>query len=137
MLSVTGNDEFVLADVEEEHDFDLIGQLKQAIINEKSSPELLVFEGELVTSLQELMENQETQVESNSSTNLDNLFVAQLYYIEIDRIKNILKNYLRIRLLKVCLFFHRCDVYVAGQLTINTFSFDSFMHRLRNFLFIL
>lgn len=66
-------------------------------INEQNSPELLTFQGELIADLREMIE---TQVQNLHSGSLD--FTSRLIMLqEIERIKFVIRQYLRIRIQKI------------------------------------
>eukprot|EP01135_Chromosphaera_perkinsii_P005524 Nk52_evm73s352 gene=Nk52_evmTU73s352 len=87
-------------DVHEEMLKDL-RRLKQAWINEKVCPELLPFEHEVVENMSEQIENQALSIEDGAKENINNAFIANLYEMELERLRFILRSYLRVRLWKI------------------------------------
>ncbi|KYR00701.1 GINS complex subunit 4 [Tieghemostelium lacteum] len=81
-----------------------LNRLKQCWINEKFSPDLLNFEGELVAFIMEQIEEKEKNI-SEDIKNSSHQFTANLYEMEIERLKYIIKCYLKIRLKKIEKFY--------------------------------
>jgi uncharacterized protein YecA (UPF0149 family) len=77
-----------------------VAQLRKAWESESVCPEVLPFERELVEVITELVSNQEDVLEDIEQTS-DQAFSANLYQMEIERIKFSLAKYLRTRLLKI------------------------------------
>jgi hypothetical protein len=77
-----------------------VAQLRKAWVSECVCPELLPFQQELVEGITELLANQEEVLEDIEQTS-DQAFSANLYQMEIERIKFSLAKYLRTRLLKI------------------------------------
>ncbi|TPX56638.1 hypothetical protein PhCBS80983_g04388 [Powellomyces hirtus] len=80
---------------------DDIRSLTQWWINERCAPELLMYQADLVESLMEMMEAQAGIIESKSSDTPDSAFLVVLYQQEMERIKFIIRSYLRTRLAKI------------------------------------
>eukprot|EP00033_Pygsuia_biforma_P002714 GCRY01002998.1.p1 GENE.GCRY01002998.1~~GCRY01002998.1.p1 ORF type:complete len:204 (+),score=23.25 GCRY01002998.1:107-718(+) len=74
--------------------------LQQGWINEKCSPEILVYEEGAVENIQALLREKEDAIIENSG-DVDGSFASHLMQLEIDRIKFLLRSYLRARLDKI------------------------------------
>eukprot|EP00003_Mantamonas_plastica_P007817 TRINITY_DN1662_c0_g1_i3.p1 TRINITY_DN1662_c0_g1~~TRINITY_DN1662_c0_g1_i3.p1 ORF type:complete len:198 (-),score=77.38 TRINITY_DN1662_c0_g1_i3:23-616(-) len=77
-----------------------ITRLKTAWVNERLSPELQMYERLLVEDLTMLLENQEQRIEEMKTQN-SSLLELNLYQMEVDRVKFLIKSYLRTRLVKI------------------------------------
>jgi GINS complex subunit 4 len=78
-----------------------VSKLQAQIFLEKNTEEILEYEGEtIVDKIDKLILTQETSIEGEAQSAEDNLF-SNLYKLEIERIKYMLKTYLRVRLAKV------------------------------------
>jgi len=73
----------------------------RAWLNEKSSPDVLPFREDLVDYLMKQVQRQKERVDHESAQDPANAFVANLFYMEIERIKYTLRSYLKSRLAKV------------------------------------
>lgn len=82
-----------------------IQKLKQAMLNEKFSPEILPFEKSLVQELKEVIEVQDGLIDEEELGTLSgpsrNSLGLHLRKVEIGRVKYLLRAYLRSRLLKI------------------------------------
>jgi GINS complex subunit 4 len=76
----------------------------QAWISEKLAPCLLAYESEAVTLLQEQVENQQENIDDGSLGSVQNAFIGNLYQIEVDRVRYLLRSYHRVRLQKLQTF---------------------------------
>ncbi|KAI8067761.1 hypothetical protein BC940DRAFT_273699 [Gongronella butleri] len=75
--------------------------LTRVWMNERHAPELLPYHKHLVDALIEKTEDQAGLVMDHMSSNLENKFVSMLYQTEIERIRYLIKSYLRTRLHKI------------------------------------
>ncbi|KAJ1927242.1 GINS complex subunit [Tieghemiomyces parasiticus] len=75
--------------------------LAQAWANEKQAPELLPYEDQLVGDLTEMVQNQLQLIEAVQEENSDQAFLAMLYQHEVERVKFVLRSYLKTRLRKL------------------------------------
>eukprot|EP00050_Salpingoeca_kvevrii_P019619 m.88345 g.88345 ORF g.88345 m.88345 type:complete len:221 (-) comp8496_c0_seq3:109-771(-) len=75
--------------------------LKRAWLNEKSSPEPLEYEAHAVQRLKEALETQHQQTTEAAHDSLEDLFNANVYQMEINRLTFLMKCYLRTRLAKI------------------------------------
>ncbi|KAI9017812.1 hypothetical protein BC832DRAFT_589058 [Gaertneriomyces semiglobifer] len=80
---------------------DDIASLTQVWINERCAPEILPFEDALVSNLMEMLDAQAANVENVPPTAKDSAFLVVLYQQEMERIKFIIRSYLRTRLAKI------------------------------------
>lgn len=78
----------------------MVNDIQQAIINEKESPELLNYNANIVEWLDDYIVRQEEGLSQIKATAQDNFF-SDIYKLEIERMKYMLKSYLRIRLTKI------------------------------------
>jgi GINS complex subunit 4 len=78
--------------------------LRQAWQNEKNSPEILNYEGYLVHEVTEQLQRREDQLMAGA-TSVQEQFTANLLKMEMERVRYILKSYLRIRLAKIERFY--------------------------------
>jgi GINS complex subunit 4 len=83
--------------------------LRAALQNEKRAPEILSYETDAVEGLLLLIEEQENSLREleNDQENDDSL-IQNLLQLEVDRIRHVVRSYLRARLLKLqsCLAYH-------------------------------
>eukprot|EP01134_Creolimax_fragrantissima_P005159 CFRG5159T1 len=89
---------------EEDGDDDMqkeLNSFKQALINEKATPEILMYQEDLVDDVIEQIKSQEENVKAAGTANVANLFIAQLYMKEIERLRYLVSSYLRTRLWKL------------------------------------
>ncbi|KAF2070561.1 hypothetical protein CYY_008124 [Polysphondylium violaceum] len=89
--------------MEDEFDLEerqLLYQLKTLWINEKFSPELLFYDQVLVDSILEKIQLKENICAENND-NIEHQFMANIYEMEIERLKYMVKMYLRARLQKI------------------------------------
>jgi GINS complex subunit 4 len=70
------------------------------MLREKASPELLEYEHELMSSIMEQITVQSTALESRIDSVQEHA-AAELYQLELDRVKYLASSYLRTRLLKI------------------------------------
>lgn len=77
-----------------------ITRIKRALLNEKTSPELLPYQEELVDELIAATAHQSSVIEDARST-VAEAFAASLYQMEIDRVNFLVASYLRTRLFKI------------------------------------
>jgi hypothetical protein len=75
-------------------------RLQAAWLNEKAAPELLPFESDVVAQLIEAVQRQRQEVDDTRTRTADAAFAANLYDMELERIKYLLRGYLRTRLTK-------------------------------------
>ena len=77
-----------------------ITSIQKAIIQEENCPEILAFERNLYDNLCEIVENQDQALQEVEKT-IDKKTYFNIYSLELERIKYLLKSYLRTRLFKV------------------------------------
>jgi GINS complex subunit 4 len=90
--------------VEEDDDVNEdIPLLQKAMLNERSAPEILPYEEQLVVDMHEAIENQQGHIDEarDKGDDIDEEFAISLYQMEIDRVKYLLVSYLRSRLAKI------------------------------------
>ena len=78
----------------------VVVDFKNAIIEEKESPIILKYKKELVEELDLLIKGQEECLTEDASSDSERLFIT-FYKLEIERMKYLLKSYLRTRLFKL------------------------------------
>ena len=78
----------------------MLSQLQQLLRNEKSAPEVLPFGGALVHKVQAAVNEQEQQLEQPQRDTDDRLYF-NIHKMELERVKYLLKSYLRTRLFKI------------------------------------
>ncbi|KAI9031369.1 hypothetical protein DFJ74DRAFT_655498 [Hyaloraphidium curvatum] len=76
-------------------------RLTQAWINERCAPALLPFQRDVVENLREALELQENRLDSEQSRDVNADVVASLCQEEMERIKFVLRSYLRTRIHKI------------------------------------
>lgn len=69
--------------------------------NEKMAPELLPFQFSLIETLLRLISNREQMIEQSNSVDVDDRFTINIYRMELERVKFVMKSYLRVRLAKI------------------------------------
>ncbi|KAI8821680.1 uncharacterized protein EV422DRAFT_427775 [Fimicolochytrium jonesii] len=80
---------------------DDVRTLTQWWVNERCAPEILPYQDELVRSLLEMVEAQTSILETKTSDTADGAFLNVLYQQEMERIKFVIRSYLRTRLAKI------------------------------------
>lgn len=75
--------------------------MTKAVIAEKQAPEILLFREKLVSDLDTLIHSQEEIISSVDASTVTENFFTTVYKLEIERMKYLLKNYLRTRLFKI------------------------------------
>ncbi len=78
-----------------------VQKLKRAWINETCAPEILPYEEDLVETIRNQLGQQEQSI-ADASTQENEQFMVNLYKMEVERVKYMLRCYLRVRLSKVC-----------------------------------
>ncbi|KAI8380377.1 hypothetical protein BD560DRAFT_347560 [Blakeslea trispora] len=76
-------------------------QLTTAWSNERNAPEILPYERGLVEFLLETVEQQVEKVMEDMENHVENKFESMVYQTEIERVKYVIKSYLRCRLFKI------------------------------------
>ncbi|ORE21715.1 Sld5-domain-containing protein [Rhizopus microsporus] len=81
-------------------------QVKELIVvwmNERNSPEMLPYRNDLVDSLTKAVEHQSEKIfeQMEINTDTESRFIQMIQQTEIERIKYLLRSYLRTRLFKV------------------------------------
>ncbi|CAO3592006.1 unnamed protein product [Absidia cylindrospora] len=84
-----------------EYTVDSIESLTRSWMNERNAPELLPYEKHLVDTLIEMVEDQANIVMDEMTSSLDNKFASMVYQTELERIRYLIKSYLRTRLFKI------------------------------------
>lgn len=92
--------EWVL-DSENDENNPLVSMISKALIEEKQCPEILPYKESLVNQLDELIFSQEESVWEIQATSVTENFFTTIYRLDIERMKYLLKSYLRTRLLKI------------------------------------
>ncbi|KAI8578840.1 hypothetical protein K450DRAFT_244783 [Umbelopsis ramanniana AG] len=87
--------------LDDEFATDDVAEMTQIWINERNSPEILPYRRRLVEDLTELIEHQGMVAMEGLSENVDMRFRSMLYQTEMERIKFLIRNYLRTRLYKI------------------------------------
>ncbi|KAI9312896.1 hypothetical protein BX666DRAFT_782096 [Dichotomocladium elegans] len=90
---------------------DTIADLTQAWINERCAPELLPYRRYLVEPLIKSVEDQTETVMDTMVVNPQHKFISMLYQNEIERIKFVIRSYLRTRLAKI----ERCTLEILRK----------------------
>ncbi|TPX31344.1 hypothetical protein SmJEL517_g05305 [Synchytrium microbalum] len=80
---------------------DDVKSLTQAWVNERCAPEVLPYEDGLMTNLMEMLEVQSANVDTLRDGRADAAFLQVLYQQEMERIKFVMRSYLRARLAKI------------------------------------
>ncbi|KAJ3119422.1 DNA replication complex GINS protein SLD5 [Nowakowskiella sp. JEL0407] len=89
---------------DEEYSNDDVKNLIRAWICERCAPEILPYKKHLLDNLLEMIEVQVCNIESFENSDADTAFKIILYQQEIERIKYIIRGYLRSRLKKIEMF---------------------------------
>ncbi|KAI8328015.1 hypothetical protein BC941DRAFT_445808 [Chlamydoabsidia padenii] len=82
-------------------DEDSIVILTRLWMNERNAPELLPYQKHLIDNLIEMIEAQANIVMEEMASNLESKFASMLYQTEMERIRYLIKSYLRTRLFKI------------------------------------
>jgi len=86
--------------IDDQEEISDVHMLMKSWINERCSPDILPYDN-LVNDLLEQLEVQSEIIESNKNENVNAAFQNMLCQQEMDRVKFIIKNYLRTRLNKI------------------------------------
>ncbi|KAI1297402.1 GINS complex subunit [Mortierella claussenii] len=78
-----------------------VGHLTQAWINERAAPDILPYEQACVDGLIARMEDQTEAIDELDSGNDTSMILSILYQTELERVKFVLRSYLRTRLSKI------------------------------------
>eukprot|EP00053_Salpingoeca_punica_P016159 m.151149 g.151149 ORF g.151149 m.151149 type:complete len:211 (+) comp16895_c0_seq2:57-689(+) len=78
-----------------------IAKIKRAWLNEKNSPELLTYEAAAVESLLEALAEQEKAAREHAHESETNMFLSNVYDMELSRLKYLVSAYIRTRLWKL------------------------------------
>jgi GINS complex subunit 4 len=78
-----------------------VSSISKALIKEKQSPEILMYEEKLVKELDELIFTQEKELSEIWAKFITENIFSTIYKLDIERMKYLLKSYLRTRLLKL------------------------------------
>jgi len=79
----------------------LLFQMITLMHNEKMAPELLPFQFALVESVMRLISSREHMIETKKLSDTDERFNINIYKMEVERVKFVMKSYLRARLAKI------------------------------------
>ncbi|KAF9375057.1 GINS complex subunit [Podila verticillata] len=80
---------------------DLVKRLTQAWINERAAPEILKYESDCVSGLVAKCDDQQAVIDELDSGNDASIIISILYQTELERIKFVLRSYLRTRISKI------------------------------------
>jgi GINS complex subunit 4 len=85
-----------------------LNTLRAALQNEKRAPEILSYETDAVEGLLLMAEEQENSLRELEDQEGADAVVQDLLQLEVDRIRHVVRSYLRARLLKLqsCLVYH-------------------------------
>ena len=78
-----------------------IQQLEDIVRREKASPEIQLYEEDLINKIVTRIEEKQESINSTNVENFDQQFDGLIHRLDLDRIKYLLSNYLRTRLLKI------------------------------------
>lgn len=78
-----------------------VKEILQAWLNEKNAPELLKFPSQALSELNELVEQQDQIIAQSAVESVSKAFFSNLLQMELDRVKFIIRSYLRTRLTKI------------------------------------
>lgn len=85
----------------------IVTMLRSSYLNERSAPELLIYEEDIINRIKEMIQVQQQQImimsaeSQNSSDSGSQQFLHNLLQMEIDRINYLLHSYARCRLKKI------------------------------------
>ncbi|KAF9296819.1 GINS complex subunit [Mortierella antarctica] len=80
---------------------DLVKRLTQAWINERAAPEILKYENDCVNGLIAKCDDQQAVIDELDTGNDASILISILYQTELERIKFVLRSYLRTRISKI------------------------------------
>jgi GINS complex subunit 4 len=78
-----------------------LGTLRSALQNERRAPEILEYETDAVEGLLMIVEEQENSLRELADQDSDDALIRNLQQLEVDRIRHVVRSYLRARLLKL------------------------------------
>ncbi|KAL0086055.1 hypothetical protein J3Q64DRAFT_1487747 [Phycomyces blakesleeanus] len=90
-----------VSQLNENYDDDQVTALTHAWINERNSPELLKYKRRLVESLLDKLREKIDNVLDSTTVDAKNMFVSVVYETEVERVRYLIKSYLRARLFKI------------------------------------
>jgi GINS complex subunit 4 len=76
-------------------------QLESAVRREKVSPEILVYEDQLISKILSDLDEKQEDLNSRPVESIDQHFEFQIYQLDLNRVKYLLSSYLRTRLFKI------------------------------------
>ncbi|KAF9081180.1 GINS complex subunit [Mortierella sp. AD031] len=78
-----------------------VAHLTQAWIDERAAPDLLQYQEQCIQSLLSKIEEQTSVIEEQDSRNDTSVILSILYQTELERVKFVLRSYLRTRISKI------------------------------------
>ncbi|KAI8081464.1 uncharacterized protein BX664DRAFT_361624 [Halteromyces radiatus] len=94
------NDTSLYAHITDSND-DSVTILTRVWMNERNAPELLPYQKHLIDNLIDSLEEQSGLVTDEMASSIENKFMSMLYQTEMERIRYLVKSYLRTRLFKI------------------------------------
>nr|KAJ3422983.1 GINS complex subunit [Polyrhizophydium stewartii] len=79
----------------------LLENMVRLWINERAAPELLPFQHNTVAALRDILEKQQDELDSREFSTPDDAFIKYVSQLELERIRFVLRSYMRIRLRKI------------------------------------
>lgn len=79
----------------------MLEKVTKAIIKERESPDILPYETDIITELEKLIATQEEALEDVEAVTPTENFFNSIYKLEVERMKYLLKSYLRTRIFKI------------------------------------
>ncbi|RUS23201.1 hypothetical protein BC937DRAFT_90785 [Endogone sp. FLAS-F59071] len=125
---ITQNDSMSFHALPEDKDTDLM----QHWINERNAPEILEYKKDIIDHLMQLLEEKAALVQKDLFASVDSKFMCMLYQMEMERVKFLIRSYLRTRLSKIerhTLHILRSDRY-RGRLSYDETLYAEQYHRL-------
>mmetsp|Transcript_10778 Transcript_10778/g.19033 ORF Transcript_10778/g.19033 Transcript_10778/m.19033 type:complete len:226 (+) Transcript_10778:190-867(+) len=89
--------------------------MRKVLLNEKAAPEILDFEQELVDNLKALLREQEETIARNEVT-VRSSWRQTVLQMELDRVKYLVVEYLRVRLRKI----HAFTLHILGDAEVHS-----------------
>lgn len=97
---------------------DDVGNLVRWLVNERMAPEILPYQSEIVENLIEMMDAQQENIDLAAPDSSTSVLLVTLYNQEMERLRYLIRNYLRTRLAKI------------HKYTLNILNNDNFRQRL-------
>ena len=84
-------------DQDEDEEVDVVVGLFRAWLNEKATPELLPFPGDIIFGIRRLLESQEAFLKSIKNPTTDSVYISNLCLLETERLQYVVQDLVECR----------------------------------------